>query len=429
MIKTVDECVEGEIESIAFGGDGILRSEKFVIFVPFTAVKDKIVCRLTEVKKSFGKGILTTLIKPGPTRIKPPCPYFGTCGGCQIQHINETGQLDYKQQAVHDALKRIGHLAFPKVEIVKAEQMWAYRRHITLHLRPSKGDFEAGYIGTDHHSLVPINTCPIFNQPNDPIIQVLQDFLSQIHNPSNACGRATLLKSGENQYILAFYFDPTFQIEEKHFKKLLQHHPHITGIMVSNEKEKMLFGNPYTEIELEGLHFKITPQTFIQNHPQQSALIYKEICALVNSKPKKILDLYCGFGMTSLLLAKHGHQVTGIEQNPEAIRFAEASKIANQLHAHFIQGDVKKFLRKIGKEWKPDVILLNPPRTGLVNDVVQILLELEPNEIIYVSCMPSTLARDLSHLCKQKYTIKKCIAYDMFPQTAHVETLVYCNRL
>jgi 23S rRNA (uracil1939-C5)-methyltransferase len=427
----INDLIEGKIEQIAFGGEGILRYRGFVIFVPFTSPGDLITCRITELKKSFAKAELVSIQTPSPYRAIPPCPYFGTCGGCQIQHLNEQEQLIYKKHAVTDALKRIGHLNVRSVSIVPAHLKWAYRRHITLHLKPQSGTFEAGYIAIDNKSLVVIEICPIFNKEQDLIIDQIQHFVHTLPNPKQQEGRVTILKNHRGQYILSFQFEPSFLIEESYFKQALQQYPTFAGILVNNLKRQWVIGDPYSEQTLEGLTFRFTPQAFIQNHPEQSANIYRHICSLVNGHIKrKILDLYCGFGMTSLLLAHHGHLVTGIEYNPEAITFAQENVRLNKLQqVHFFQGDVEKLFPKLIKELKPNLVLMNPPRAGISKNVIQHLLNYCPQEIIYVSCMPSTLARDLAKLCQEKYQIQECMVYDMFPQTAHVETLIYLKSI
>lgn len=422
----VDQIIEGEIETIAFGGEGILRYRGFVIFVPFTAVGDRIVCQLTEVKRSFAKGILLELKYASKNRTQPGCPYFGNCGGCQLQHLKEEAQLKYKLEAVTDALKRIGHLSLPPFQLIPASANWAYRRHITLHLRPKEEGFEAGYIAQDNRSLVVIQTCPIFNEPHHPIIQHVQDLVRQIPNPLQQEGRVTLLKNHRDQFILSFQFGPQFEIHLKIFQTTLQHSPHLAAILIQTPDQQISLGNPESEIKLEGLTFRFSPQTFIQNHPEQSANIYRQICQLASRSPQHhILDLYCGFGMTSLLLTQQGHSVTGIEYNPEAIRFAQENAAFNHLkNAHFIQGDVEKVLPKWLKTHQASLIIVNPPRQGLTKGVVQTLLKSKVDSLIYVSCMPATLARDLQ-LLSQQYQLQEGRVYDMFPQTAHVETLVY----
>jgi 23S rRNA (uracil1939-C5)-methyltransferase len=425
----IDQIIEGEIETIAFGGDGILRYRGFVIFVPFTAVGDRISCRIIETKRSFAKAILIELKRASKYRTQPPCPYFGNCGGCQLQHLNEEAQLRYKLAAVTDALKRIGHLSIPPFHIVPASLNWAYRRHITLHLKPKKEGFEAGYISHDNRSLVVIQTCPIFNEPHHPIIQLLQQLVRYLPNPSQQEGRVMVLKNHRDQFILSFQFAHECEYNLKIFQDALQQSPYLAGIIVQTPNHQVSLGDPYCEYKIEGLTFRFSPQTFIQNHPEQSAKIYLQICELAGtSLQQHVLDLYCGFGITSLLLARQGHSITGIEYNGEAIKFAQENASFNHLkNARFIQGDVEKVLPRWLKTHQASLIIMNPPRQGLAKGVVQTLLKTKIESLIYVSCMPATLARDLNLLC-QHYQLKEGCVYDMFPQTAHVETVVYLKR-
>lgn len=425
----VDQIVEGEIETIAFGGEGILRYRGFVIFVPFTAVGDRIICRITEMKRSFAKGELVELKHPSSYRTQPLCPYFGTCGGCQLQHLKPEAQLKYKLNAVQDALKRIGHLSVPPLPITPAPENWSYRRHITLHLRPKEEGFEAGYIAQDNRSLVIVQTCPIFNKPQHSILQLLQQLVGQIPNPQHQEGRVIVLKNHRHQFILSFQFESQFTIDFKLFQTALQQSPDLAGIIVQTPSEHISLGDPYCEEKIEGLMFRFSPQTFVQNHPGQSLNIYRQISQIADqSQQQHVLDLYCGFGITSLLLAKQGHVVTGIEVNAEAIRFAQENAAFNHIkNVHFMQGDVEKVLPRWLKTQQAGLIIVNPPRQGLTKKVAQTLLTTSAKSMIYVSCMPATLARDLN-LLAEKYQIKEGQVYDMFPQTAHVETLVHLKR-
>lgn len=421
----INKVVEGTIDTIAFGGEGILRHEGFVIFVPFTAIGDRITCKIVEAKKSFARAELVSIIEPSPQRTTPRCPYFGRCGGCQLQHLNEDGQNNYKKHAVIDALRRIGHLQVDSIAFVPATLKWAYRRHISLHLRPHKNHFQAGYIANDNHSLVIIDTCPIFNSPEDSIIQSIQKFVQRLPNPQQQSGRVTILKNHENEYIVSFHFPKEFEANPVPFKNMMELYPNIAGVLLNRGNQEIVWGNPYSEITLEGLKFRFTPQSFIQNHPEQSTNIYQKICELSQSSTKKkILDLYCGFGITSLLLAQQGHDVTGVEQNKEAIQFANENARRNQLVVKFIQDDVEKALPRLAS----DFVIVNPPRTGMTKRVSELLVNLNADKIIYVSCMPATLARDLALLCQYKYEIEECVAFDMFPQTAHVETVVCLKK-
>jgi len=430
-LLSIEEIIEGTIESLAFGGEGILRYRGFVVFVPFTAIGDRITCEITEIKRSFAKGRLVEQISRSPSHVNPRCPYFGICGGCQLQHLNEEAQLMYKKSTVYDALKRIGHLDVHPPAIIPASMNWAYRRHITLHLKPSNETFEAGYITLDNESLVVVNTCPIFNDSHVPILEKLQLLVSQLNNPHQQSGRVTLLKNHRSQFILSFQFSEGFELNTKIFQIALQQEPLFAGFLIQVGREKpLIFGDIYCEEQIENLNVCFTPQTFSQNHPEQSAKIYRQIMQIAEQIPnRQILDLYCGFGVTSLLLARQGHRVIGVESNPESIRFAQLNANNNHLkQVQFMTGKVEKVLPHLLKTKRVDFILVNPPRTGLSDDVIKILLAAQPRHLLYVSCMPATLARDLKQLCEKVYRIKEETVYDMFPQTAHVETLIYLEK-
>jgi 23S rRNA (uracil1939-C5)-methyltransferase len=425
----VGDLIKGGIQSIAFGGEGILRHQGFVIFIPFTVPGDQILCRVVEVKKSFAKGELLRIQEPSSQRVNPLCPYFGTCGGCQLQHMSYQEQLHYKLHAVLDALKRIGHVSLPKFDIVPAHMQWSYRRHVTLHLRPKQTGFQAGYIAVDNRSLVVVQTCPIFNEKEDPVLSELQEWVAQLSNPLGKEGKALVLKTSQNKYIISFDL-PCLDTKSKQFiEARLPQSPCFEGVLVTTSDQEFSFGKLQTEYKLEGLTFQFTPQTFIQNHPEQSANIYRHLCRLTQPlRAKKILDLYCGFGISTLLLAQQGHEVLGIEYNDKSISLALQNTLLNDIkRASFKTGAVEKWLSRLEHQ-KFDLILLNPPRTGLSPQVLKSIAQMHPEEMIYISCMPTTLARDLAYLNQEGYTVEEGTVYDMFPQTGHVETLVYLKK-
>lgn len=427
MISEGEE-VSGVITGLAFGGQGILRHHGFVIFVPFTAIGDHISCRIVTKKKSFATAEVVNLKIPSAERVKPLCPYFGVCGGCQLQHIEYSAQLKYKQSAVFDALKRIGHIATEVPPVVPAELQWAYRRHITLTLNPSNGAFAIGYIAVDNTSLVEVNCCPIFINDPDPIIKQVRSFISRLKNPSEASGKATLLKV-EEKYIVSISFDNIPENCSEICEETLSKYENWDGIAVVAPDCAMSFGTTTAFCQVDGLLFEYSPHVFMQNHPEQSKKIYHHVCeiaAQVNASC--IIDLYCGIGITTVLFARQGADVIGVEYNPQSIQLAKKNALKNKIEQiHFVQGDVKKVLKSILKEKKPDLILVNPPRMGMEPHVIKMLLESSPKDIIYISCMPSTLARDIQFY-GEKYAIRSCKVFDMFPQTAHVETVVHLQR-
>ena len=404
----IGQQVKGSIKEIAFGGSGLLKVEGFVLFVPFTAPGEEIVAEITLLKKGYGEARIVEIVKPSPFRVKPKCPYFGTCMGCQFQHIEYKTQLEIKRKNVEDALIRIGKLEIPEVTIVPSNQEYEYRERITLHLNKDK----MGYILKDNISLLDISTCPIFIE--DPELFKTLHLLFR-----DQTGRLQITKAKEHGYLIYGHLDncnsPQNLIEESSsFKQIL-------GIQIKSKGKTYQRGINTLKSRIDNLTFEYSPQTFIQNNFNQSLNIYREITEWLESD-QKIVDLYSGIGITSLLLASKGKDVIAIEANKYSVKLAKENALKNHLKAHFETGLVEQWIDK-ALDQPIDAVIMNPPREGVQKEALISLFNKRVKKIIYISCMPSTLARDLN-LLKERYKIKAVTAFDMFPQTAHVETVV-----
>lgn len=425
------DLITGDVIGLAFGGYGIIRHQGFVVFVPFTLPGETVTCRIVSKKKSFANAELVQILNKSPQRVVPKCPYFGTCGGCQLQHVDDEAQLGFKRQCVEDAFKRIGHLPITAIpSVVPASEKWAYRRHVTLSLVPNdQGGFAAGYVALNNQTVINIQQCPIFVKSEETIIQNIQSLVCRMECASENGGRVAILKHMNGKFILHFSFDRLPKNVEIICQNGLKEFNNIIGISIAAKKKKLHLGITHSSCLIDGLNVKFSPTVFMQVHPEQSANIYRYICALSSQlQSGKVLDLYCGIGITSLMLAKQGNAVIGIEGNPESIEMAKQNAQNNGFpNVKFICADVKKVIDDQLRSLSPDLVLINPPRTGMDPDVTKILLNRRPKAIIYTSCMPATLARDLQQLGKE-YRNDCCQAFDMFPQTTHVETVVLLKR-
>ncbi len=442
----------GKIESVAFGGDGVLKQDGLVVFIPFTAPQDRVAIEIHSKKKNFARGKLLKIYENSPSRVSPRCPYFGTCGGCQLQHLNESAQIDAKRAFVLDALARIGKIKIDHLEFTPAKQLWHYRRHIRLNLRPQNRGFAAGYIGHDPAQFVPIKQCPIFlsdlrnpapsgaGQPSsvlfsgveetppfkEEFFKSLQDFVAELQNNGIKDASVRLIKN-DQKLLLAFQFFP--KLPNNHFiaEKFLFD---CQGILMHSPEEIKEWGQTDCLVELFGLKAKFSPFGFVQNHPEQNENLYRAVLDALPSEAGTILDLYCGIGLTSLLFARKGWRAIGVEAHPETVALAKENASLNGLMGvEFHEGKSEDIGIELLKKEKPDAVLCNPPRTGLDPSIVQALLEARTTSIFYISCMPSTLARDLQKLEDGGYKIQKIHAFDMFPQTTHVETFVQLKRV
>jgi 23S rRNA (uracil1939-C5)-methyltransferase len=418
---------QGTIQTLAFGGEGILRDENQVIFVPFTAPGDMCTVELVSKKKNFAQGRLRTLITPSPHRVQPQCPYFGTCGGCQLQHLAYPVQIQSKKIFIHDALQRIGKIPFPEIQMTPASLQWSYRKHIRLKLKPTEKGFVAGYTAYDKMALLPVEQCPIFLPHDDPLFLTVQPLLSALSNQGIEEGFLKLIKIQTNQYILAFHFPSVLPENHSICGSYLKQHNAWQGIVMHSPQQQKHWGRVDCEIELCGLKARFSPLGFVQNHPEQSEILYQTIMQALPATANKILDLYCGIGLTSLLFSQLGKEVVGIESHSETIQLAKENAKANGLFPQFKEGKAEILGAELLKNQYFDTVLCNPPRTGLDSQLIQVLLQKQPPCILYVSCMPATLARDLHHLAQGGYRVDLVHGIDMFPQTTHVETVVRCQ--
>lgn len=425
------EIIEtGNVIGLASEGQGIIKKDGFVNFIPFTSQGDTVEYQIVQRKKNFALGNLINILQPSAERVTPLCHYYGTCGGCQLQHINYKAQVEYKRKWVEDALRKIAKFSDASVPpVTPANLQWEYRRRINLVLKRNEDAFQAGYIATDNNSLTLIENCPIFANKNDPVIKAVQSICKQLKCSDPFDGKATILKSGQ-EYITHFHFRNMPENAFEILSNCLKTYACITGILATSQKKSFQFGNIETSWEMDGLSFNFTPNTFIQNHPEQSLNIYRTIEAIAKKmQPKSILDLYCGIGISSLLLARQGSKVKGVELNPQSIQLAKVNAKKNNLdHAQFVIANVEKVLIQLLENDNPDFILVNPPREGLSPAVAQILKSKPEKTLVYISCMPSTLARDLKVLCENGYRFSSVQAFDMFPQTVHIETLVVLHN-
>lgn len=419
--------IEGDIIRLAFGGMGVMRYEGLVVFVPFTAPGERVKVEVSKQHKNFAEGRLIEVLQASERRCKPLCPYFGRCGGCQLQHLEYPTQVEQKQHFVEDAFVRIGKLTLPQpVKMVAAEHMWAYRRHIRLTLFALNDTYEVGYVGIDDVELVAVQQCPIFSDGDDSIIRYVSELAKKLVFVGDLRAHISVIKDGSGHYVIYVDFAGAVPVNVDHvLKDAVERAGPIVGAVWRAGERGGSHGKTLCHFQIGTLRIAYSPTVFVQSHPEQSEHIYHQIEVLVKEcKAKRVLDLYCGIGVTSLLLAKQGIHVVGVEANPDAVLLAKQNAQENHCtDVTFERADVTKAIRRILKQ-AYDLVILNPPRTGTEAHTLEAIAHRAPKYVIYVSCMPATLARDLALLCKRGYEIATSRAYDMFPQTTHVETVV-----
>ncbi len=441
------DLVEAVITDLSDTGDGVGRSDELVVFVPDTVPGDRIIVRLVNVKPKYAKGKVKELLQPSPHRIRAACIVADKCGGCQWQHISYDYQLEAKRKAVIQALERIGGFTQPQVDtVITASKPLDYRNKATYPIGiSSTGQVMAGYYQKSSHQIVNLNQCPVQDLSLNPFLaEIKQDIQSlgwQIYNESSHSGIVRHLglrigrRTGEILLTLIVRDWNIPGIKEK-AQEWLDHYPPLVGVMLNRnsnrtnaifgKETRLISGRDYLEEEFASLKFQIRPDTFFQVNTETAEALLYEIKSELNLQGNEILvDAYCGIGTLTLPLAKQVHLAIGLEIQQSAVSQAKINAQYNHINnVTFYSGKVEELLSRIS--YKPDIVILDPPRKGCDRTVIETLRKAKPARIVYVSCKASTLARDLQQLCQDGlYTLSRVKPADFFPQTAHVEVAAF----
>ena len=369
------------------------------------------------------------------------CPHRKKCGGCQIQNLTYKKQLSFKQVKLIKLLGKYHHIN----EIIGMENPYHYRNKVQAAFGERKGEIISGVYQSSTHNIVPVDSCLIEDEKADEIIvtirKLLKSFKLKAFNDVTMKGflRHVLIKrgfsSGEIMVVLVTAV-MDFPKESKFINALLSRHPEITTIvqnvnnkftsLILGEESRVLYGSGYIEEDLCGFRFRISPKAFYQINPIQTEVLYNKAIQFADlNGTDKVLDAYCGTGTIGIIASKKAGKVVGVELNPDAIKDAKVNAALNAVsNIEFFEDDAGKFMVKTAQNGENfDVVIMDPPRAGASLEFLRCLVELAPKKIVYVSCNPETLARDLSFLTRKGYKLKKIQPVDMFPHTEHVETI------
>lgn len=430
------------IDALGSHGEGIGRDQGYTIFVEGALPQEVVEIELIERKKNYGIGRLLQVKQASPHRISPPCSAFGTCGGCQLMHLSYPEQLTMKRQRVLDALTRIGKMEDPKVKrCIPSPQELAYRNKIQLPARQIQGKISLGLFAKASHHLIPLDRCLIHCSQGQTVYESIRTLLNTApiapYDPISKQGelRHVLIKSAirsqESLVVLISSKAPTPPLLSL-AQAIKTACPQVKGVIhnrhagaencILGKEYRLLEGKDAIEETLCDLTFRISAASFFQVNPLQAENLYQHAFDLADLKgDETVLDAYCGVGTLALVFAKKAKKVIGIETIPEAIEDAKRNALKNQIdHAQFIVGEAENIF-KDKKTVRPDLLLLNPPRKGCDPSLLKSIGHKKPNKILYISCDPATLARDLAILQTHGYRLHVAQPFDMFPQTAHVE--------
>lgn len=443
--------IELQIAGLGSSGEGVGRYDGFTVFVHGALPEETVQAEITLVKKNYAVGKLIKIITASPDRVEPVCPVYADCGGCQLQHLSYAGQLSMKQQQVKDALTRIGHLDTEVLPVIGCNNPWNYRNKMQFPAASgAEGKISIGCYAAATHSVIDTGSCMIQKEANNEVLTTVRKWMQRygISAYDEKTGKGLIrhvmsrvgVHSGE---VMAVLITSAYDIPHKKelVEWLTKYVPNLVSVVqninkkptniVMGNKTRVLYGQPTITDSLGALSFNISAQSFFQVNSEQAEKLYNkalEYAAL--SGNETVVDVYCGTGTISLYLAKHAGKVYGIEIVAPAIEDAKKNAQENNCHnAEFILGDAAEKLPQLLAEGvKPDVVVVDPPRAGCEQKVLKAIADVEPQRIVYVSCNPASLARDLAYLAERGYKAMAAQPVDMFPMTSHVETVVSLSK-
>lgn len=442
-----NDIINLKITSATAEGSGVGKTEDGIaVFVPLSAIGDELEVRILKVKKTYAFGKIESIITPSLFRIEPDCPYFSKCGGCVWRHISYDEECNIKQQKVIDAVERIGGINTEFKPIITCENTLRYRNKAQFPIGKDKdGNTLMGFYAFHSHRIIDCNDCVLQPEIFTKVMDITRRFIAKtnadIYDEATGKGRLRHLyiRVGEvtKELMVCYVVNGNGLKQEDVLVKMLREElPTLKTVIVNSNREKTnvilgnknrtVYGNGYITDELCGLKFKISPFSFWQVNRRQAEKLYSKAKEYANLKfDEVLLDLYCGTGTIGLTMAENCKTLVGVEIVEDAIKDAEENaKLNNINNARFICSDAPKAAEKLKDEGlKPDVIILDPPRKGCGEELVNTISEMAPKRIVYVSCDPATLARDLKYFADKNYVTKEVTPCDMFSRTAHVESV------
>ncbi len=450
-----NDIIRLEIIDMTSEGNGVARAQDgTVVFVPDTAVGDVLDVRILKVKKNLSYGKVEKIIEQSPDRITPDCKVSYKCGGCVYRHINYEAELRVKHKKVFDAVTRIGKVDGDKVkDIVGAydTEVDRYRNKAQIPVGLSKsGEVQLGFYCRHSHNIASCDDCllspEIFTQISETFKEFITKYKYLIYNEEKHSGKIRHLylriaeKTGEVM-VCVVVNGTNFPHQEELFDSIIEKFPQVKSIVINVNKAKtnvilgfeniVVYGKESITDELCGLEFELSPLAFYQVNRTQAQRLYEKAKEYADLSGDEILmDLYCGTGTIGLSMANQCKQLIGVEIIDKAIENANKNAENNEVsNARFICADAEKAAIQLKQEGiTPDVIIVDPPRKGLTDKLIETIALMNPKRVVYVSCDPATLGRDLKLFEELQYSVKEITPFDLFPRTAHVESVCSLSR-
>lgn len=434
-----NDVFEIEITGMTDEGSGVGRAEGIAVFVPYTIVGEIVRTHIIKVNKSYAVGKLLEVVRPSEHRLKAECEYFYKCGGCQMWHMDYEAELAFKHKKVADCIKRIGGIDTPVSPIVGADNICRYRNKVQMPVS-EKG---IGFYRNNSHDVIDIEDCLLQNNASRDIVSAVRRWIQENNiepydeKTGNGILRHIYIRSGKGGVLLTLVANAEeLPCTDKLIVELTGLDVPLVGIVLNvnmrntnvvlGNKNTVLWGKAAITDNIGDVEFEISPNSFYQVNKEQTLKLYSIARRMAElSGRETVWDLYCGIGTIGQFMAKSAGKIAGIEIVPQAVedakRNAEKNGIENAEYFCGAAEDLAPILIKKG--YKPDVVILDPPRKGCDEKLLDTVVRSKAKRIVYVSCKPSTLARDLKYLEAHGYKTQEIVPCDMFPRTSHVECI------
>ena len=447
-----NDLVTLEIEDCGIDGEGIGKADGFTVFVKDAVIGDTVTAKIIKAKKNYGYGRLMEVLKPSPYRVEPKCEFARQCGGCQLQALSYDQQLVFKTNKVKGHLERIGGFTdIPMEPIIGMDELFHYRNKAQFPVgRNKEGKIVTGFYAGRTHNIIENRDCALGVAENkevlDRVIAHMEKYGIEPYNEATGKGlvRHVLIRYGyfTKEVMVCLILNGNKIPKEELLVKSLCEIPGMTSITINVNKKhsnvilgeeiRLLWGQEYITDRIGDISYQISPLSFYQVNPMQTQKLYAKALEYADLHGEEtVWDLYCGIGTISLFLAQKAKFVRGVEIVPAAIENAkENAKLNGQENTEFFVGKAEEVLPR---EYKKngvyaDVIVVDPPRKGCDETLLETMVEMNPDRIVYVSCDSATLARDLKYLCERGYELRKVCPVDQFGMTVHVETVVLLSQ-
>ncbi|MEL7648154.1 MAG: 23S rRNA (uracil(1939)-C(5))-methyltransferase RlmD [Sedimentibacter sp.] len=442
---------EVEIIDLNHEGKGVAKRDGFVVFVEKTVPGDTAEIKITDTKKNFALGNLIRIVKPSPDRIEPLCSHYSQCGGCQLMHMDYKSQLNYKRNRVQNEFRRasvnVDEAAI--YDTMGMEEPLRYRNKTAFSVAQKNGETIIGPYEEGTYNTVNIAGCMLQNSQSDKAVEYFRQLMEKYgvsaydKNTGKGTVRNIVIRSSRNNELMFIIvtstdnFPNSLQIARelsqsvKEIKTVVQNINSKNTNLVMGYKNITLFGEGTIDDTIDNLVFKISPETFFQVNQSQTEKLYSTAIEYAGlTKDDVCFDIYCGIGTISLMAARRAKKVYGVEIVEQSIINAKENAQRNNIkNAEFYAGKAEVVLPKLYKKnIKADVVIVDPPRKGCEKEVIDTIKSMQPQRVVYVSCNPSTLARDVKLLEEGGYKLKKIQPVDMFPWTHHVETVCLLTK-